>query len=191
MWQDKYDETFLRFPKQISHPSRKLIYSEVEGGKVLDVGCATCIDYEHFKNTTIKYVGIDITSKFVKAAKEYNPHVEVIHGDGVNLPFRDKAFETTYCRDVLEHLPPSLTEFLIQEMWRVVKKKMMIVFFRSPTARATAVGHDFKGFYLNRYNKETLIKLIKSLNKFMSLKIVENIEGTHTSLYIINKTEAS
>lgn len=172
---------------QLNHPVRKMILQEATGETILDSGCATCIDYDYFKGSNKRYVGIDVTPKFTKAAREYNPKVDIILGDILNLPLRSKVLGTAYCKDVLEHLPPSLVESIIKETWEATNERMMIVFFNAPTTEEPLIRRNFRGFYVNRYNKENIVKILKNLESFKSLQVTENIGYTRSSLYIVDK----
>jgi len=96
---------------------------------ILEVGCATCIDYELFQEANIEYVGLDLTHRLLLFAKKYVPSFILIQGDGRQLPFRNHCFDTVYCKDVIEHLLPNDYKVLIKEMWRVAKKQILLCFF--------------------------------------------------------------
>lgn len=49
-----------------------------------------------------------------------------VRADGRRLPFRDGAFATTVCVDVLEHVPPALRAGLVKELRRVTSDLLVI-----------------------------------------------------------------
>ena len=49
-----------------------------------------------------------------------------VQADGCHLPFRDGAFATAVCIDVLEHVPPALRTALIDELLRVTSGLLVI-----------------------------------------------------------------
>jgi len=79
-------------------------------GRVLDVGCGDALLREHVSN----YVGCDIAG---------NPDVR-LDLNTPTLPFRDGAFQTSICTDVLEHIEPMRQVFL--ELFRVARQYVII-----------------------------------------------------------------
>lgn len=49
-----------------------------------------------------------------------------VQADGCRLPFRDGAFATSVCIDVLEHVPPGLRPGLVKELRRVTSDLLVI-----------------------------------------------------------------
>jgi len=184
-WGERVSSKFLRNPAQINHPVRGIIVKESckVGDSVLDVGCATCIDYPLFKGK-IRYTGIDVTENFVKCARELYPEVNVIHGDAFDLLFEDASYHTGYCKDLIEHLPPEGYKKVIKEMWRVTIKLMMISFSMPPKDNPTVYNLTKFGYYQNNYNKEEIIGFLEGLEGLDSLKIIENIGHNNSALYV-------
>ncbi len=77
-------------------------------GRLLDVGCGDK-PYRELFNHVQTYIGIEISPS---GASD-------LVADGLCLPFRDSAFDTVLCSQVLEHVPePAL---LMSEAFRVLK----------------------------------------------------------------------
>lgn len=189
-WEKCANIDHLRGSNLREQPIRQKIVEEVSrvGHSVLDVGCATCIDYPLFKEAGIHYTGVDITKKFINRAKEINPSVDARVGDAFDLQFSDGSYDIVYCKSLLEHLPPKGYERVIKEMWRVAGKQMMIAFYIPPTDSPTVYEIAEGGFYKNVYNKQEIASFIADLEGVYELKTIEGISGH--SLYVVRKVEA-
>jgi len=90
-----------------------------QNSKILDVGCGDGVLVEKLRKDGYKNTfGID--SNF--ASKD------VILGNILNLPFKNKSFDIVLCLDVLEHLTFMEQKKALLEIQRVVKKQKMAIF---------------------------------------------------------------
>lgn len=176
---------------QMTHPTRPtLLRLAAEAGEtVLDVACASCIDYDYILNLNLplKYAGIDITPKFVEHAKTLHPELDVRVGDARSLPYDDEAFDVAYCKDLLGHFPPDEWKLAVQEMWRVAKKRMMFaefVFRDGPTS----IQFDGLGFYQNWISMDELKELLDGLPRLAHWEVGPSGLGNPPStIYIVDK----
>ena len=83
-------------------------------GKVLDVGCGTCLLANYIED----YTGVDVSSKFVEHCKKKG--LNVIKADAKNLPFKNKEFDWVVSITVLQDVDE--IEKAVKEMKRVGKK---------------------------------------------------------------------
>lgn len=187
-WEAYWDN--YRFPDQFmqsdaepfNNPVRVLI-AEKSIGSVLDVGCASCISFPLFKD----YVGTDFTLQFLKSGKKKYPTVSAVCGYATQLPFKDGAFDTSYIKDVFEHLSPDSVKTVIAEMWRVVKQQMILAFYgylnvakvemlREPDENNAGVP-PYKGgiYYFNAFSKEDVVETITKLPNISCYEIINNI----------------
>jgi len=104
-----------------------------------------------------------------------------------NTGFSDRSFDVTYCKDVLEHIPPNKMKEAVHEMWRVANKKMMIAFFLPPTDDPEEVRKQDQGFYYNRYNKQEFLGLLGELYRVGGVRVTENIGDSNCALYVVDK----
>ena len=191
-WREEAPRDFLRKPSQLNHPIRRLIVKEAAaaGRTVLDVGCATCIDYPFFKKAGLEYTGVDITEKFLRRARQLYPGVDVQLGDARNLRFKENWFDVAYCKDLLEHLPPPGHLDVIKELARVARARVLLGFFLAPDHRPRNVRRIRGEWFYNRYNKPGLARWLKGLQGFRSLEIYEkvglNCYGQPCSLWVID-----
>lgn len=95
---------------------------------VLDVGCGHALLALEFSTRKKSVVGIDINSARLGVAKflfrRYAQEGEFVRCDAHNLPFKRKAFDFSFCNQVMEHVDkPQKT---IDEMLRVADKVALI-----------------------------------------------------------------
>lgn len=73
------------------------------------------------------------------------PH-PIVYFDGVNLPFRNEAFDTVLCLDTLEHSSKNRRSSLLQELQRVSSSRIILTFperqFFLPVLLAVARLYD-------------------------------------------------
>ncbi len=99
-------------------------------GCMLDLGCGGQ-PYRELFNHVECYVGLDLPP---------NGRAD-IHGDGMALPFREGAFDTVLCNEVLEHVPePAL---LMVEAARVLRPGGVLLLTTPQTWGLHLEPHDF------------------------------------------------
>ena len=104
--------------ERVSHLENYLV-----GNKILDAGCGGGAYVEFLSHKGHEVTGIDKYDEFLKVAREQGREGNYVQGDLTNLPFADKAFDCTFCFDVLEHIDDLLA---IKELARVTKKRLII-----------------------------------------------------------------
>ena len=81
---------------------------EVEG-KILDYGCGygrTCVELK--KDGFGDVVGVDISSQMIACGQSLYPGLELLHFDGVTLPFPDESFVACTLLAVLTCIPTNI-----------------------------------------------------------------------------------
>lgn len=166
-------------------PVRKIIQQEgLEGESVLDVGCATCIDYEYFKDTGVHYVGVDLTERYLTAARSLYPGIDVRQGNVTQgLPFSDKSFDMVYLKSVIEHLHPDEWRKAVGEIWRVARLKILLAFFIPPRDEEATYVYREEGFWNNRLDRRELLRHLEGLEGYGGVKMYENVTGN--DLYVV------
>ena len=74
---------------------------------VLDVGCGkgglgAIVKTIPEKNLGTTFIGLDVNLSLLQIARTF--YDDVVCGSATNLPFRDRAFDATFCIEVIEHL---------------------------------------------------------------------------------------
>jgi ubiquinone/menaquinone biosynthesis C-methylase UbiE len=97
------------------------------GNRILDVGCGEGyaeVAIGRLRSSQIDLVGVDLVPAKVSEARReaaaHNQRASFVAGDAVALPFRDEAFDSTYCVAVLQHI--SDVEGAVAELARVTRR---------------------------------------------------------------------
>lgn len=139
-----------------------------------------------FKDTKIKYTGVDITEKFLDYAKRLYPEIDVRHASITNLPFADSSYDTVYYKSIVEHLHPDEWRVALTEGWRVARHKFMLCFVLKPWDKPTEYRQTKNLFWNNRLNRQELYDHLKSIG-IKKIRHDKNI-GRH-DLYVMEKQE--
>jgi ubiquinone/menaquinone biosynthesis C-methylase UbiE len=112
------------YAEYLNGPALKRIIGNVEGKKVLDVGCGEGYFSRFFAKAGAEIVGIDLSEALIKAAKEEEERhplgVKYFAADAADLSvLGSEVFDIVYCHFVLEDMPDY--EGAIAEISRVLK----------------------------------------------------------------------
>ena len=108
---DHYERHMIT--REVANAAR--VYSSRPELRVLDVGGSASSLARFLPRDEVVAVDLDRSS-----GGDY------VQGTGVNLPFRDGAFDVASCHDTLEHVPAQLRARFIGEMLRVVSSVVVI-----------------------------------------------------------------
>jgi len=139
--------------------------------KILDAGCGEGVLVEKYREKGFNIIGVDLnySGKYVKK------------GDIKKMPFKNQEFDLILCLDVLEHINISEHEKVIDEIYRITKKKGVIIFSIPNLAHlASRISFLFTGNLLRtskveRHIGDRPIKEFISLIKNKKLKILKRI----------------
>ena len=187
-WEDHADpETFL----QVQHPRtrnvRQIIYDTMKSvlkpeDSVLDVACGPAVDYNDITEMGFKWVGVDMTEKFVDYVRD-TFDAEMHHSDvSEGLNFKARQFTMSYAKDLFEHLAPNQWRKVVSSMWGVSDKYMLLSFFRPPNENETVYRKVTEednlataGVYSNQYSRKELVNYIKKMNGVDTISIKESL----------------
>jgi len=129
-----------------------------EKGLILDVGCGAGQVVNKLAADGLTAVGIDISPIGIRLSHKArsNTRASFIVANCYKMPFRDNAFETVGCFDVLEHL--TSPELCVDEMIRITADNGKIV-IASPNLLCPIYAKSLKSIL--RSMKITLQRLVK------------------------------
>lgn len=100
----------------------------MENSLVLDAGCGTGLLFEHIGEPVKLLVGLDISLRILKEAKnrvKRFPKATIVRADADFMPFPNRVFDRVFAITLLQNTPnPLLT---LQEMERVGKRHSVMV----------------------------------------------------------------
>lgn len=121
---DKWYETdWGRYISSLEEELVKEMIGEVQGQKILDVGCGTGNHLKLFKTLGADFYGLDSSFDMLQKAKEKDD-LKLILAKGEQLPVMDSVFDTTTLITTLEFCEDPAK--VLQEIGRVTKEKVFI-----------------------------------------------------------------
>ncbi|KKL51885.1 hypothetical protein LCGC14_2291030 [marine sediment metagenome] len=181
-WEEQTDLDFMRDdPDEANHPIRvrmgneaQRVAKEVVRGKVgqpggwpaphvLDVGCGTAIDYPRLKRLGFSYQGVEPIPKFIDRARVLYPGIRIEQARVWDIPFPDDHFDVTWCKGVVQHLPPGTYPEALDELWRVTKTLLMVSTNRVFLSSAGITHRERGDPYDNHYNFKEFLGHVRSL----------------------------
>ena len=128
------DERVKKLDKVIEERIEKFkIMDFIPKGMVADFGTGIGTDLISLSRLCddIELIGIDITSKGLKVAKELlskeRNKFHLVRADAVLPPFRDNIFDAVNFSNILHHHPFSLLERILKEVERISKKNSLML----------------------------------------------------------------
>ena len=110
---------------QLTAERLDLLNRHVVGTTVLDAGCGVGGFVEYLSQRGLNATGLEKHEVFLAAAREKGFRGNFVRCDlSSTLPFRDGAFDTTICLDVLEHVENDANA--VRELARVTRKRLVI-----------------------------------------------------------------
>jgi SAM-dependent methyltransferase len=137
-----------------------LLLAYAPGERILDVGCATGA-YTNLASQLGSSIGVDANAFLLAKARQAQPHVPFVQGSILQLPIKDKSFDTTIAFDILEHVPEKQA---LEELIRVTKKRLILcVPHTTPKALHDLYllyGHHADTTHLRTYDEHSMRLLL-------------------------------
>ena len=106
---DGYDEHMMTTieSSDVFYPFTANCLPKADGAKILDLGCGTGLELEHYfrLNPSVKITGIDLTESMLNALKNKFPEKELtlICGSYFDVPFDENTFDVAVSVESLHH----------------------------------------------------------------------------------------
>lgn len=133
---EQWAETFDDDPWQKEiHPQHTWLLKKIKESNpksILEIGCGFGRNIVFLLDQGIapqKISGVDISKKMIKHAATYikNKKVELLSANVLDLPFSDRAFDTTFAHGLFMHVQPKDVQQAIKETMRVTKNTIICV----------------------------------------------------------------
>jgi len=132
--------------------------------RVISLGCGVGFDVERFAQLGIDVVGLEIAEHMIEASPVGE---RIVRGSMTDLSqFRDNEFDLVVCLEVMEHLPPELTEQAISEMRRVGTKRGVLTIGRGKSDPT----------HINLRPREAWIELLAPMDDQLLAKISNSLK---------------
>lgn len=123
-WRESEDmKWFLESPSH--HLRMKEIANLVEGEFILDVGCSVGLVASLVQKKGEFVVGIDLDKRKLNVAHKMNRELELIVCSSLNLPFKERVFDSVILGEIIEHVENPYK--LLRTSNRVLKQNGILV----------------------------------------------------------------
>lgn len=117
------------------------------GMKVLDLACGTGASTDSLAKAGADVTGCDFSAGMIREGLRRRPHLNLIQGDAMDLPFEDESFDVVTMSYGLRNVQNPMRA--LEEMYRVVRPggRLVIAEFSTPV---TQPMHSAYCFYITR-----------------------------------------
>lgn len=169
---DKIAPAFIEGNDEYNRFSRTSFYESIpidlNGKRILDVGCGEGYDFKTYEEREANIYGIDAAEELIKIARQKFPKAKIIKGFMECLPFPDSSFDVVVSKYALQtstNLPQ-----VLKEMSRVLKIRGSLIYL---------TVHPFRQFLeKNKHPKDYYLREIVN-STFFGGKVTVR-EPTHT-----------
>jgi ubiquinone/menaquinone biosynthesis C-methylase UbiE len=169
-----------RFWENRYHNKRRVIVQTILKNSLsgcetfLDIGCGTGEYLSFAQQRVIGVRGLDVSKCYLHRCKLSKAN-DLILGDCRNLPFKDGAFDSVLCSEVIEHIQPF--ETAIRELLRISRKTLVV----------STLNHGILRMLLARLRKRKLASIDAEVGHINILRFPEllskfNNHGWKTSV---------
>jgi SAM-dependent methyltransferase len=117
---------------------------DLEGKRILDIGCGLGMYVEKFRNFSDRVYGVDVDPEKVAQASQRLPNI--LEAPGEALPFPDESFDVILLHEVIEHVDDDYAT--IREAYRCLAPGGQIIIY-APNRLYPFETHGF--YFLGRY----------------------------------------
>lgn len=150
--------------------------------KILDAGCGSGRDTKVFADYGYECVGIDLSEGLIQQAKKRNVENNLVHGNMLSLPFKDKSFDGIWSHASLLHLPDIVSVKNVLKEYNRISKKDAILYIsvkaQMGEKKTDVVSDSLSGHnrFFQYFTQQEMIELLKK-SGYDLLDIEEYLES--------------
>ena len=125
---DKYAEKYFQINNSIDEIKNllEIFVENLNGEKILDVGCGHGRDAKFFSDLGCEVKGIDLSEKLLEIARKNAPKAEFYLMDMRNLAFPSDYFDGIWACASFLHIPKKDSRKTLDEFYRVLKQNGLL-----------------------------------------------------------------
>ncbi len=104
----------------------ELVPVDLNGKKLLDIGCGPGIHIKEYVERGAECIGIDLSNEMIKLAKNYCPQAKFESGNVYDLKFDNDSFDILTASFVIDHVRD--LDKAVKEIKRVLKRGGLFIF---------------------------------------------------------------
>lgn len=157
-----YSEVFVEQNQESINTYFRFLDLDLQGKKVLDLGCGDGYDLSRLKQKGALISGIDSSKEMVKLAQAKNPGAEIQTGTFDALPFADNSFDLVISKWVFQN--SETIDPIYQEVVRVLKPGGNFIYLTS---------HPIRQFLEKKQHPKDYFKKESVVSVFFEGKVTE------------------
>lgn len=130
-WNEFYRKTWGYTKIEMNERSLQNIRKE---SRILEVGCNTGMQLRGLQKMGFKNLyGIEIQKYAVEKAKEFTKGINIVEGNGLDIPFKNNFFDLVFTNGLLIHISPEHLPVIMDEIYRCTSKYIWGWEYYAPT----------------------------------------------------------
>ena len=118
---EKYAKKWFKFI-DILEDHLDFFIKNLNGKKILDLGCGPGRDSKYFSEKGFEVIGIDLSDKFLKMAAKNAPKAKFMRMDMRKLDFPDNYFDGVWACASIFHIERKYLDKLLNDLRRILKE---------------------------------------------------------------------
>lgn len=184
---DKYAEKYFQINNSIDEIKNllEIFVENLNGEKILDVGCGHGRDAKFFSDLGYEITGVDLSEKLLEIARKNAPKAEFYLMDMRNLAFPSDYFDGIWACASFLHIPKKDSRKTLDEFYRVLKPNGLLYLsvkegYGEGFVKSAQYGNEER--YFAFYNSKELKELVKGKFKVFN-EIIEKKKDNWINIF--------
>jgi len=189
---DEYAEKYfqINYSTDVIKELLEFFIKNLNGNKILDVGCGPGRDAKFFSNLGYEVIGIDLSEKLLEIARKNAPKAKFYLMDMRNLDFPDNYFDGIWACASFLHIPRKGGQKTLNEFYRVLRENgLMYISVKEGSGETFVKSSQYgeKERYFVYYSSTELRKLIENSGFKIIKEIIEKEKNRDNWINIFAK----